>query len=252
MVFELNMMTIGKEVFRTYDEHGLLRVFDDGPRRYLSFGDDDEQSCQLKAEPILLQHDYTRAMLLVLLFSKPKKVMQFGLGGGCLVTTLQHCCPGLKITAVELRHAVVKIAHRFFKLPRSKAITLVTQDVGEFIEEEHKRVDVIFSDIYSAEGLDMQQAQPWFIERCAQLLKDDGWLVLNCWQQHRGEQDMLRALNEHFADVRVCTTAEGNWVVLAGKKSNTKTAAVLKQEAKLLSKSLGYSLPAYLSRLRSI
>ena len=61
-------MSLGKELYRYYDEYGPLQVFDDGNKRYLSFGDGDEQSCQLKSDPLQLQHDYSRAMLLVLLF----------------------------------------------------------------------------------------------------------------------------------------------------------------------------------------
>ena len=69
-----------KEIYRSFDEYGLLRVFEDGNKRYLAFAEDDEQSCQLKSEPLLLQHDYTRAMLLVLLFTQPQNIMLFGAG----------------------------------------------------------------------------------------------------------------------------------------------------------------------------
>ncbi len=246
------MSSVGKEIFRTYDEFGLLQVFDDGNKRFLSFGEDDEQSCHLKSSPHQLQHDYTQAMLLVLLFCQPKKVILFGLGGGCLATTLHFHFPGLKLRVVELRRAVVKLAYRFFQFPRSKRIEVFTQDVGEFVDESHKKADVIFSDIYGSDGLDMQQAQPWFIERCSELLSEDGWLVLNCWNQHRGENDMVSSLKDYFDDVRVCSTADGNWIIFAGKKCHSVSATQLKQSAKALSKTLGYPLTAHLARLNII
>ncbi len=245
------MVIPGKEIFRHYDEYGLLRVTDDGNRRYLSFGEGDEQSCQLKAEPTVLQHDYTQAMLLVLLYNQPKNVVILGLGGGSLALTLQHHIAGLKLRVVELRYQVIKVAYRFFQLPRNKRMAVLNMDASEFLEDDtQSRTDIIFSDIYGAEGLDLQQTQPWFLQRCHELLKDDGWLVLNCWQEHRGEQAMLTCLREQFAEIYLCATAEGNWVVFAGKRPTSLSQSQLKQAAKKLSKQLGFSLLPSLSRLK--
>lgn len=246
-------MSLGKELYRYHDEYGPLQVFDDGNRRYLSFGDGDEQSCQLKSEPLQLQHDYSRAMLLVLLFKEPQNMILFGLGGGTLATTMHEYLPALKLRVVELRSQVVDVAYRYFQFPRSERIDVFTEDASEFLDDmSHGKTDVLFSDIYGEEGLDLQQTQPWFIERCAQLLNDDGWLVLNCWQLHRGDQDMMAALKAHFADVRVCATSEGNWVILAGKKADQTSSTQLKSAAKKWSKLLGYSLLSSYSRLNKV
>ncbi|WP_101756781.1 spermidine synthase [Oceanicoccus sp. KOV_DT_Chl] len=244
-------MSLGREIYHHHDEFGPLIVFDDGNKRYLAFGAGDEQSCSLKSNPFLLQHDYSQAMLLVLLFIQPRRLTLLGLGGGCLVTTLHQYLPDINITAVELRPHVVKIAQRFFQLPRSSRLSIVVDDASEFLEtHEGEKVDVLFGDIYDAEGLDLQQTQPWFIEACYQQLEDDGWLVLNCWRHHRGEQEMMDTLTRLFADVRTCSTIEGNWVVLAGKKANTISVGQLKNDAKKWSKVLGYSLLPSLGRLQ--
>lgn len=246
-------MSQGKEIFRSHDEYGSIKVFDDGNKRYLSFGDNDEQSCQLKSHPFQLQHDYTQAMLLVLLFKQPHSMIMLGLGGGCLATTLQHCLPGLSMQLVELRPRVVDAAYRFFQLPRGENIKVFTEDASEFLARDGlERVGVLFSDLYGSEGLDLQQTQAWFIERCHQLLEDDGWLVLNCWRDHRAEQEMLAALKEYFDDVRACVTVEGNWVILAGKKADQSSAAQLQRSAKKCSALLGYSLSASLNRLNPL
>lgn len=246
-------MSLGREVFRAYDDYGPLLVFDDGNKRYLSFSELDEQSCQLKSNPFQLQHDYSQAMLLVLLFCKPGSMLLLGLGGGTLVTTLHHILADLTITVVELRPKVVDVAYRYFQMPRCKRISVVIDDAGEFISQsESEKVDVLFSDIYGEEGLDLQQTQDWFIAACAERLNDDGWLVLNCWQHQRGDKAMRHALRAYFEDVRVCATAEGNWVVLAGKKANASSAAQLKSAAKKWSKLLGFSLLSSLSRLNTL
>ena len=246
-------MLSAKEIFRSHDEHGTLQVFDDGNKRYLAFAEHDEQSCQLKSHPFQLQHDYTQAMLLVLLFKQPRTMILLGLGGGCLASTLHESIPDLSMRLVELRPRVVDIAYRFFQLPRSQRIKVYTEDASEFLERDGEgRADILFSDLYSSEGLDLQQTQTWFIERCSQLLEDDGWLVLNCWGEHRGEREMLAALQHFFEDVRVCATVEGNWVILAGKKLHRGSAAQLKVSAKKWSKLLGFSLSSSLNRLKTL
>ena len=246
-------MTPGKEIYCCHDEYGLLQVFDDGEKRYLAFGDNDEQSCQLKSAPFTLQHDYSQAMLLALLFNKPGTVILFGLGGGTLATTLHQYLPGLTLRVVELRPKVVDAAYRFFQFPRSQRIEVFTEDASEFLAcDNHSKADLLFSDMFNEEGPDLQQTQPWFIERCHQQLKDEGWLVLNCWREHRGDRQLVQALKACFDDVRACATAEGNWVVLAGKKANTASAARLKASAKHWSKVLGYPLYSSLSRLNAL
>ena len=244
------MSLTGKEIYRTYDDYGPVIVMDDGNKRYMAFSENDEQSCLLKSDPGLLQHDYCRAMLLVLLFKQPKTLLMFGMGGGTLATCLHQHVPGLKLTVVELRDAVIKAAYRFFQFPRSKRMTVITMDASDYLDDDSQpQTDILFSDMYGAEGLDLQQTQPWFLQRCHESLKPDGWLVLNWWNQHRGEKEMLGALCELFVDVRVCTTQEGNWVVFAGKKQSSTSAAQLKVEGKKWSKKLGYSLTANLGRL---
>lgn len=244
------MPITGKEIFRTYDDLGPIQVFDDGTKRYLSFGEGDEQSCVLKAQPHFLQHEYTRAMLLAFLFSQPKDAILVGLGGGALVNCLLHYFPDLQLRVVELRHAVVKIARKYFDLPRVDRLTVIEQDIAEFLEEKNQpKTDILFSDIYDAEGMAPQYFEPWYIEACAAMLSDKGWLILNCWDEHRGDHHTLHALTENFAQVFTCTVSTGNWIILASKQMHEVDEAKLKALAKEQSKQLGYSVNVMLNRL---
>lgn len=247
------MSPLGKEIFRTYDEFGPVQVFDDGAKRYLSFGEGEEQSCVLKAQPFLLQHDYTRAMLLPLLFAQPRNALLIGLGGGALANCLLHHLPEMNLQVIELRHAVVKVARRYFELPRAERLTIVEQDVALFFDEaDVPQTDLVLSDIYGAEGMDPQYFQPWYIEACARALNNSGWLVLNCWDEHRGEHETLQAIAEIFAEVYTCTVPSGNWIILASKKVNAITEAELKARAKALSKQFGYAVAENLHRLYQV
>lgn len=238
----------GKELYRSYDAYGVLLVLDDGNKRYLSFGSDDEQSCILKDQPNIPQLDYVRAMLLVLCFASPKRVLVLGLGGGSLTQAL-HSFAEIRQEVVELRAEVVKIAQRYFQLPRSKRINLHTMDAWTYLDTEMaKPVDVIFSDIYDADGVCEQQLDPGYLYECYERLRPSGWLVLNCWKEHRADA-VLEALRCHFAQLHTCTTQDGNWVVFAGKSAAFPSQSQLKQSVKQLTQPLGFSLSGYLNRL---
>lgn len=244
---------LGKEIFRNYDEFGPVQVFDDGTKRYLSFGEGDEQSCVLKADPFLLQHDYTRAMLMPLLFTEPRDALLIGLGGGALANCLLHHLPEMDLRVVELRHTVVKVARRYFDLPRIDRLTIFEQDVAAFFDEaDIPRTDLLLSDIYGAEGMDPQYFQPWYIESCARLLNDSGWLVLNCWDEHRGERETLQAITELFAEVYTCTVPTGNWIILAAKEASTRDEPTLRTLAKARSRQFGFSFTENLNRMYQV
>lgn len=176
------MSLSGREIFRDYDQYGVVSVYEDGQRRFLNFGGEDEQSCALKDDPSDLQHEYTRAMLLVLLFIEPRRVLSLGLGAGAINSCLHHRFPKLQQRVVELRPLVIDTARRFFQLPMGKRLRVESMDAGEYLAAPvEERMDLILSDIYGPDGMDRQQIGFDFLERCAEHLKPQGWLVLNCW-----------------------------------------------------------------------
>lgn len=240
-----------KTSYQIEDEQGRVTVYDDGDCYILSFAANDEQSRCLKAAPHILQYDYTQAMLLVLLFVKPKRVLLLGLGGGSLASALYHAVAGIHITAVELRAAVIEIAQRYFQLPSAKRIELIQQNADVFLQNSHlRKVDVIFADLYDATGTAEVQLRTDFIRRCAELLKEQGWLVLNCWQEQQTDEYLRAALHAEFANVRYVLTGSKNWVILAGKVANYQSTSVLKETAANWSDKLEFSLHKHLARLR--
>ncbi|QYJ94568.1 MULTISPECIES: spermidine synthase [Shewanella] len=234
------------------DDHGPLLVMEDKEVRLLSFGDNDEQSKLLKSALHVPMHTYLQAMLLVLLFIKPKRVIVLGLGGGGLIHALRNFDRGINITAVELREAVIEVAKRYFWLPLGKKLNLIHQDANAFLADgDHKKADVIFADIYHGDGVDEQQLSETFIANAAALLKSEGYLVLNCWKEHSRNATLLALLQKHFSDVRACLTGGGNWVVLAGKQARQISASGLKAEAQQLSLLLDFQLGRSLTRFET-
>lgn len=234
---------LGRELFRTYDEYGPLQVFDDGNRRYLSFGEGEEQSCIAPRAPHILQHDYTRAMMLPMLYAAPTRGLLLGLGGGALAHALLHANPTLEVTAVELRRAVIDIARRWFDLPRVPRLVVVNDDAGEFLEAAPDAAyDLICSDLYGSDGPAHTFFQPWFIVECARVLRPGGWLALNCWLEHRNVAETLEALRELFGEIQSCVVPGGNWVILASLRPPVAEGRALQQLARARATELGYSL----------
>ena len=247
------VMSLNQILYSSEDAYGPIMVSDDGECRTLSFALNDEQSRCLKAAPHILQYDYTQAMLMVLIFCQPKRVLALGLGGGSLVTALYHTQPKVDITAVELRAAVIEVAKRYFYLPQGKRLTVIQQDADEYLLSDalHKQ-DIIFADLYHAEGIDGVQLRDDFLARCAALLKPEGWLVLNYWYEFSDDLYLRESLHAHFADVRTVMTGSKNWVILAGKTPVLQTAREMKDKAARLSENLGFSLARSLARLRAL
>jgi len=240
----------GHEIYRGYDEFGAVRVLDDGDKRYLAFGDQDEQSCCLRNEPLMPEHEYVRAMLLVLLFAEPKQVISLGLGAGALNTCLHGRFAGCKQQIAELRPEVVEVAYRFFQLPRGKRIQVHTQDALGFLRHvETRKADIIFSDIYGAEGLSDQQLGEEYLTLCAERLKPGGWLVMNLWREHQGP-DTLELLLQQFGTIYGCHTQSGNWIVFAAEDDHGQSQSQLEKRARVISQQLNFSLLPFLKRLK--
>ncbi|WP_394201174.1 spermidine synthase [Shewanella waksmanii] len=238
-----------KILYESHDELGPLIVLDSKTTRTLSFGDNDEQSKLLKLQPHIPQHTYVQAMLLVLLFLNPKRVLILGLGGGGLIHALKHFDAGIKMTAVELRQPVIDIAKRYFQLPVGKKLAIEHSDAAIFLASgQHKKVDVIFADIYSAQGVDQNQLSDPFIADAAAMLKAEGVLVLNCWKEHSQDRELRARLKQHFAQVSGCLTGAGNWVIFATKRDQQMTHSGLKSKAQQLSQQLDFPLEKLLTR----
>ncbi|WP_221793072.1 spermidine synthase [Oceanobacter mangrovi] len=254
------------EIHRRIDELGLIQVFDDGNKRYLSFGTADEQSCMLKQDPLQLQHDYSRAMLASLLMfadQSPAHITMLGLGGGSLPRVMHHLLPEAEIAIVELRKAVADIARQFFYLPRNGRLQIHIEEAGEWLDQaEAGQCQWLMSDLFLADGLDQQQLQQQFIERCYRHLAPGGWLVLNFWREHRDEPLWLWQLKQRFPEVLHATTKDGNWILWAQKPLLEDAAEplllsekTLRQQAKELSTAAKFNLwqaakPFYRNRQR--
>jgi len=211
---------LGEEIYRCYDQYGPIRLFKNGPLRYLTFGLEAEQSCINMDAPHTLMHQYTQGMILALLFQpKPKRVTLLGLGAGCLVHALHGYDAGIDLVAVELREKVVTVAQQWFGLESVPNLVIYTEDAVEYMTNEQTQSDFIFADIYNDDGMMEAQLSDEFMSNCFRNLSENGVLVMNLWDQGGGSHPQAsQAISDHFQNQCIsCEIDEGNLIAYAFK-----------------------------------
>ncbi|MEJ2322236.1 MAG: hypothetical protein P8Z31_07830 [Gammaproteobacteria bacterium] len=154
------------------------------------------------ARPWQLEHAYTQGMMLGLLLHKDiRSALVLGLGGGSIVRALRHARPKLRIDAVDYRMAVIRLAQDYFELAPDSALRLHCDEAERFIEHDRSNHDLIFTDLYLAQGAHEAQQSTAFLASCRERLSEKGVLMINRWRGTQQESDIARqAISDAFGD----------------------------------------------------
>lgn len=216
---ELPFLQSGTIVHFSQDDYGRILVIDDGARRILNFDSLFEQSCMQIYHPYQLVHQYTQFMALAVAFVDPARITFLGLGGGSLLRTLHHALPTCTFQVIELRKAVVDIAKEYFSVPRDQRVVIFVNDGFKQIREaDSNSSDIIFSDMYDAYRMMAGQIQLSFLQECARVLTDQGFLVINLHNLPADQFAFFDMLGNIFPTVMISSTAE-NLVLFASKEN---------------------------------
>lgn len=212
----------GTCISSTSDEHGSIYVYQTRSSRILSFDGKVQQSCMKLNDINGLAHGYTQAMMSGLFFiPEVNTATIMGLGAGSMAKNLLASFPGLEVHAVEYRQAVANTAKKFFHLPDDDRLTIHIDDAMSFMRHNSMKSDIIFSDLYTSDGMETKQVQASYLRNCKNALNKQGVLVLNVW---RRELQSLGELEESLAiefDDRLISyeVESGNTIVLAFKNA---------------------------------
>ncbi len=246
----------GYEIHRCYDDIGPIRVFEDGIKRYLAFGNDAEQSCIDLTSPGKLEYEYTQAMMLALLYQpKPVRATVLGLGAGSMVHCLQHYDPDIQLDVVELRPLVAEVAQQWFLLAPSSTLNLNLEDAGLYMAKVSSQSDLIFTDIYNDLGMIDTQLEADYLANCYRSLSSEGVLVINLWEEGRGRNPraMQRIRNQFGSNCLTCSVDDGNLIVFAFKGAMPEhNARRLQPLAKKLGRKIDAPLHKLVTRIREI
>lgn len=117
-----------------------------------------------------------------------QEIMIIGLGGGALCTFLHHCFPKLKITAVDIDNAMLKMATEYFNLILDDRMKVEIADGIQFIKDAatcEKKYKAILFDVDSKDTTVGMSCPPkQFLElsllkTVTTCLTEDGLFILN-------------------------------------------------------------------------
>ena len=179
-----------RTLYATRDAHGLIKVKETrtGDMRTLHFGNDIEQSRYYLNAPFTLGFEYLQVAFDRLMTHCPNTLLSLGLGGGRLNTQVHYALPECRQTIIELRSAVIDIAHEWFHLPQAANLAVYQGDAFEYVITCNQRFDAIFIDLYDGEGMPPIFATPAFFER---VLACTETVLMNVWRQDAAFQDLL-------------------------------------------------------------
>ena len=229
--------------YETVSEFSRIRVRSQAGIRTLIFvrdnGDEAEQSLLNVKKPYELLEQYSRTMFLSYLFQpQPEQVLIIGLGGGAMVHFLKHYDPQLRVDAVEIDPAVVKIADEYFDCRTGGNINLITADGIKYLETTETKYDVIYLDAFlkpttdtDVVGAPLRMKTQEFYKMMQSKLQPAGVVVFNL-NLHKTTNADLAAVRNAFAQVYVFRTATANYVAVGTLTAARESAATLRSRAR--------------------
>ncbi|GAA6171551.1 SAM-dependent methyltransferase [Colwellia sp. KU-HH00111] len=128
-----------------------LSVSENAYYRWLAFaspeGEQVIQSVMLKRKPWRLTLPHQTALMLPLLFFKPNRIVELGLGGGNIQRFISHLSSAITIDSVEHYSEVIDCFNQFFN-PQSNPVHLIYSDSTQWLLQNTLIYDWFICDIY--------------------------------------------------------------------------------------------------------
>lgn len=141
-------------------QQDAMTVSENTHYRWMAFND-VVQSVMLIRKPSQLTLPHHVAVLLPLLFFKPQKIIELGLGGGNLTRFLQHLSPHISLTTLEHSQVVIDSFNQYFN-PDNATLDIICDDGMPWLQryvDSYARADVandidyIICDVYQSQTL---------------------------------------------------------------------------------------------------
>lgn len=210
---------------------------------YLKFGNKVSQTSMNKDFPVSrLMLGYTQNMIQGLsLCPFPHRILMIGLGGGSVVKYLYKYLK-CEIDVIELIPDVVHTAHKYFYLPDTPDIQIITEDALTALDklyEQNKIYDLIFVDTFGPTGIPKKLRTEEFYQKIKNVLlqNDRGWVIANTWANMRNYEQVLEPWKKVFNHVLLVDDKKKiswNMIVFAGNKLPKNDDFIIGEMQKLL------------------
>ncbi|MDP2064460.1 MAG: fused MFS/spermidine synthase [Burkholderiaceae bacterium] len=152
----------------------------EGRSLLLRFDMDTVQSSMNLDDPCVLELEYTRAMMLFLLFRPaPRHILMVGLGGGSLARYCHRHLPETEMTVVEINPHVIGLRDDFLVPPDGPRFRVVQADGAAFVRVTPLQFDVILVDGFHFDGQPDALGTLDFYSACRTRLAQCGVAVVN-------------------------------------------------------------------------
>ena len=116
-------------------QQDAITVSENNSYRWMAFSD-VVQSVMNSRKPWQLTLPHQIALLLPLLFFKPVRIIELGLGGGNLTRFLQHLSPEIMLTTVEHSQEVINSFTQYFN-PEQAELDIVCADGMTWLAQQN-------------------------------------------------------------------------------------------------------------------
>ncbi|MBE7440958.1 MAG: fused MFS/spermidine synthase [Flavobacteriales bacterium] len=165
-------------------------------------------------------------------YSKGKKALLLGLGGGTLYKQLQQ--KGFDVDVVEIDARIEQVAKKYFYIENE--LNVVVDDARHFIKTTNKKYDVVIYDLYHSETPPVHLMTKEAFAEIKNMLNPEGVLVVNFYgflesKRGRAARSIYKTLlNEQF-DVRLFATEgeenQRNFLFVSGKSELKATQPIV-------------------------
>lgn len=193
----------------------------------LHFGSDWVQGAMRIARPYALELEYTREMMVPLLFRPeptwPRNALFIGLGVGALPKFLHKHRPDCRITVVEISEEVLAVAQMHFKLPPLGMNFNVEIACGaDYMASTKRTFDLIMVDGFDGKAKVGPLNSSAFYLTLKSRLNPDGMAVFNLLSNQKDLEPNQRRLQEAFNDnlLILPPCSSGNVIAVACASEN--------------------------------
>lgn len=220
---------VRKILYETKSQYFFIRVEQDesGNRHMVFLPSKGSQSIYNPEKPDKIVSGYARYGLLALpalLGQAPQKVLFIGMGGGIMPMYLRKYFPEAQIDIVEIDKIIPAIAEEYFGFEKDSKMNIFIEDGRVFVNKSKENYDIIFLDVYSAEGIPFQFTTVEFFAHIKSLLNKDGVLSINLanFGKNKFIAAELNTIYEAFPNTFVFLT-KGNTNYIPISFNNPKT-----------------------------
>ena len=231
-----------------------VQVWEKLDRRELRFGNLIVQSAYSTLQPDCLLLRYTRQMLAAIaLVPQLENVLHIGLGGGSVANFLYHHFSKIQQTAIEINPLVIEAAYEHFGLPNDSRLKVLGVDVTQSINVLSGPYDLIFLDAFDHSGASSSFDSTSLLLQLQDLLKTDGWLIGNFWNQFRLfslQKELWHGLCGQLIEAK--TGLMTNSILYGHAKSNQIVMSTVQERAQELESTLPLRLLPLVKRFKNL